>query len=1020
MREPLEGRAERATTRPGFAVNLSDVRRATSEILELFSESKLFKEYTKHDISHVNSMVSIAEWLVTDSCYELLTDADCFFIVLSIFFHDMGLIVTDREYDRRDTTEYLQYASAFLFSGEAGQDYRAKVGNLTDEDREKFLYQEFVRAHHGARVRSWLDGDPRPELGYDDALVKIVSELLVRASTKVRADIGMLCESHLHDDLDDLVKYKVSNPYGLDPQETVNLQFAAIVLRTADLFNITESRAPSTRFRIIDPVDPVSQLEWTKQNAVTSVRPKVGVDVEGEASYEAFTDTIEVFAAFKDARGFFGLTSYLRYAAKQLRLSQDALEKGNKKSAKKYAFPWKNIDESEIEAEGFLKQQYGFEIDQAKILELLTGHTLYNDSSVVIRELVQNSIDASRLQQVISKKKGLKHAPKVRVSWDSSERQLSVSDNGTGMTWEVIVNHLLKVGSSRYQDPKFCEDYPDFSPISRFGIGVLSTFMVADEVEISTSSIEEDKIIQISLRSVHGKYLVKLLRKEEMSEITAGGTIVTLRLRPSVSNLNIEHILRKWITFPRCEVSAVVDGGKSIRIGFESPVEAVEYYLNSESFSGYVRSDLKAVKLEADGVELAIAIQYNRLFRDWQVVSIPERLDDPRLVARSPVSTSVEGIAVEFTTPGYATRSIVAIANATGKGAPKTNVARSGLEQTVEKLTLEEKIYRLYASWAASEAERLRTKEKYNLTWATEQLPFLIGGLTSNRVRASNPEALESSLANLNWYLLEDSEGRKAVSLDGIAQIGEFITEESALRRSFEYLVRESRRDVPTDGLAVALQGKTFGVEGKSLLVTVNGQRLEAIKKHFNVVEIICDQTDRSLQLRWAERGAEVRWLRQDDLTQDLSAFDRTAHRKWTTWRDNRRTRRTARSLSVPISGVTAERMGMATAVMSRFELMLLPSTPLVGFFEKFLQASRSGNTLECLIYMSVVNDFSMYYMSSKSDLVDTASSLIKTASERFGEDLRHADAFHAAIEKYEGWEVFDPFAWEDREGEVQ
>jgi molecular chaperone HtpG len=62
-------------------------------------------------------------------------------------------------------------------------------------------------------------------------------------------------------------------------------------------------------------------------------------------------------------------------------------------------FPWRNIDDSNVETEGFLREAFEFTIDQAKILDLLTGHTLYNDSQVVIRELVQNSLDAIRLQK---------------------------------------------------------------------------------------------------------------------------------------------------------------------------------------------------------------------------------------------------------------------------------------------------------------------------------------------------------------------------------------------------------------------------------------------------------------------------------------------------------------------------------------------------------------------------------------------------------------------------------------------
>ena len=57
------------------------------------------------------------------------------------------------------------------------------------------------------------------------------------------------------------------------------------------------------------------------------------------------------------------------------------------------------------------------------------------------------------------------------------------------------------------------------------------------------------------------------------------------------------------------------------------------------------------------------------------------------------LGTCIEGIRVEFGTPGFEGDSIVAIANITGQGAPKTNVARSGIENTPERATMLQTIY---------------------------------------------------------------------------------------------------------------------------------------------------------------------------------------------------------------------------------------------------------------------------------------------------------------------------------------
>ena len=124
----------------------------------------------------------------------------------------------------------------------------------------------------------------------------------------------------------------------------------------------------------------------------------------------------------------------------------------------------------------------------------------------------------------------------MRIHWDSTQRILTVEDNGTGMTQQIIENHLLKVGASRYQDPQFQKEYPDFSPISRFGIGVLSCFMIADDVEIVTCHPDEDQARHLTLRSVHGKYLVRLLDKNTdnaVQTVVPHRTIIRLTLRLS-------------------------------------------------------------------------------------------------------------------------------------------------------------------------------------------------------------------------------------------------------------------------------------------------------------------------------------------------------------------------------------------------------------------------------------------------------------------------------------------------------
>lgn len=469
-------------------IQLLHIKKQLEHLLGLIGGNGIFDEYTKHDISHIDSMLVMLDWLIPENTKSIMTPADWLLTVLAIYFHDLGMLVTKAEYKARKTSGFPKYRDEVLFADDTGTDYRSKVERLDPDEAERFLYQEFVRANHAERIRWWVLGEVPQHLGISADVVREVDDLLKPFGTVFRGDLALVCESHHSDDLDDFKKYKTSQPYGPKAEETANVHYASLLLRTADLLHITRDRTPSIVFRTINPADPISQVEWAKQMAVRSVRSQVAKDSEGKIDDSLPKITIEVHANFKEESGFFGLTSYLKYASSQIQQSHEWARMANEQQAVSHQFPWRYLDDSYVEAENFVKNTFEFTLDQEKILNLLTGHTLYNESGVVLRELVQNSLDAVRLQKVINERGNVaSEEARVEIHWDSEKRLLSVKDNGTGMTQEIIEANLLTVGASRYQTEEFRKQFPQFSPISRFGIGILSSFMIADDVEIITS-----------------------------------------------------------------------------------------------------------------------------------------------------------------------------------------------------------------------------------------------------------------------------------------------------------------------------------------------------------------------------------------------------------------------------------------------------------------------------------------------------------------------------------------------------
>jgi hypothetical protein len=769
-------------------ISIVQTRRDVKELLGRIGQYGFFDEYTKHDITHIDAMLGKLDWLVTPEAKQAMTSADWLMVVLSVYFHDLGMLITKDEYDKRQETQFSTFCDEVLFTDDGnGRDYVARVNEMPDDEREKFLYQEFVRYYHAARVRNWVEGRDVKDLGVAHAICREVQRILRPLDEVFREDLAKVCESHHLDDLFDTDKYPVKRYYGPSEQEVGNVQFAAIMLRTVDLLHITRDRTPSIAFRLLNPSDPVSQREWAKQAAVRAVTSKWGTDEDGNLTVSAPRDTIEVHARFTDGNGFFGLTSYLDYASVQLKKSFEWAHKSNQTLGVGHVFPWRAIDTDKVEAKGFLTEPFQFSLDQAKVLDLLTGHTLYNDSDVVLRELLQNSIDAVRLQHGDDSES----TGKVVVKWNPADRILEVWDNGSGMTQEIIENNLLRAGSSRYQDPEFKKKHPQFNPISRFGIGVLSTFMVADQVEVLTCHPNDEQARQLSLRSVHGKYLVRTLDKGDIPEsIRPHGTIVKLSIRPSAEIGNVASIARNWIVLPKCTVEVQEMGKESETIGFSSLKLALESSLRGAGTR--MALDLESEKIQVverqgEGFSLAYAVRWNEHFREWNFLQLPQRDGDEG--SHLLVGSCVSGIRVENATPGFRTPTFWAMANSFGPSAPRTNVARSALDVTPEYRAFIRQVYAAYGDHIRDEVETMQSHRGYSLTWATAEAGILCHALSWGRPVAL--QDLRQVISTLPLYVIEEGGVRKSVSADSLDQYTSLYVVESAATEHMEHLLRE-------------------------------------------------------------------------------------------------------------------------------------------------------------------------------------------------------------------------------------
>ncbi|MFF5076135.1 caspase family protein [Actinoplanes sp. NPDC000266] len=193
---------------------------------------------------------------------------------------------------------------------------------------------------------------------------------------------------------------------------------------------------------------------------------------------------------------------------------------------------------------------FRFRLDDDRVQELLMGEQLYGDPALAIRELYQNALDACRYRR--ARTLHLRKQGRWTAEWEGritltqgvdedGRMWLECQDNGIGMS-ERELSSVFSNAGARFADlPEFLEEQAtwakeeiDFYPNSRFGIGVLSYFMLGDEIEVSTARFSRDGTIASRLQvEIDGPG--SLCRIRTAGEGAESGTTIRVYLRPDVS-----------------------------------------------------------------------------------------------------------------------------------------------------------------------------------------------------------------------------------------------------------------------------------------------------------------------------------------------------------------------------------------------------------------------------------------------------------------------------------------------------
>jgi hypothetical protein len=456
-------------------------------------------------------------------------------LMAAALVHDIGMVVSEKdaaaEWAKGDLArKYAKLLSSkeiCLNENVPADWYSAGVGRL--------LVAEYMRSTHGRRAKYVLQSNILPV------------ELLTGGQADRKEHLGQIAEAHTLS-FDDVISEKQLPSGALIDECRLNTRFIAICLRLGDLLDINTNRICPVIRQLSEPLSYISKAHWDQYSSIVLHEPRYASDIiisgtcPSQDSHRLLKEWIrELRKELSNA------TSLLNPEA--LRDPQYCLRLGRVRDEVEPRRLPNGLPAYEL-------LEYRFNLDEERVFEKLFGKRLYGRIDLAIRELIQNSIDATRYRvayDMASKgDSGAKAAdadPARRLRREIAARQnelalqihlyketndedasgystlLSIEDRGIGMSRDVIKDYLLKVGRSRWREDPLVNIYKGDS-IGEFGIGFLSTFMIADRIVVETCSVlPQEQAIKATIHSWRG-YIAT-----EPCDRTEVGTRITMRLK---------------------------------------------------------------------------------------------------------------------------------------------------------------------------------------------------------------------------------------------------------------------------------------------------------------------------------------------------------------------------------------------------------------------------------------------------------------------------------------------------------
>jgi len=502
---------------------------------EINAIKDLFSDFTSHNIDHCKSVVKVleelvigskllekAEWKTEEGIQRLyitdkahLNEDEITLLFLGILLHDMGMSPEIDE-ELGDLIDKL------------------KLGNISKEELENI--KKKIRDEHHIKSKGFVESDRKLKR----IMEKHGFEIYIPTLAKI-------VEGHRKDPYDLFDEYRT--------EYDIRTPLLAFLIEIADDMDIGQHRVE--RF-----IPDIGMWHNLNKESIEHIVSNMNVK-----SFYRKGDRVEYKVTIKkfDEYNFILEHIYKEWGKIENRINKfcslGILRDKEDLNAWRYVLPSKIDFKFYIEGNK-ADCSKGFEVDKRLFADLLSERIYGGDWKYAFRELITNAFDA--IKRRAYKEKNFDN-PKVDIDikfMDDEWMEITIEDNGIGMSWRDIEDYLLKVGRSFYDElrNKNPDEAKAISPIGYYGIGFLSSFMLLKNgdnfegrIEIESKRRGYDAVKVIILNS--NLPVVKLKSNREYF-----GTKIAIRCKR-----------------------------KDVREFFEKIVEFVEYFKNKSNKSKEIK-----------------------------------------------------------------------------------------------------------------------------------------------------------------------------------------------------------------------------------------------------------------------------------------------------------------------------------------------------------------------------------------------------------------------------------------------